>query len=54
LLDNRIPRWIKILATFGVAPIPGPIDEIILFFVFCIIFIFYRNILKEVWERQND
>ncbi len=51
--DKRIPKWIKILAAFGLAPIPGPIDEIVLLFVLPILFIFYRPILKEAWNDRG-
>lgn len=51
--ENRLPRWLKGLAAFGVAPIPGPVDEVVLFVVAGILAIFYRPLLKEAWHSAK-
>ena len=51
--ENRLPRWLKGLAAFAVLPIPGPVDEVVLFIVAGILAIFYRPLLKEAWESSK-
>ena len=50
LRHGGIPRPIRWLAAFGVAPIPGPIDEAVLLLVALILFLFYRRELREAWK----
>ena len=45
-----IPRPIRWLAAFGLAPIPGPFDEAVLLLVALILFLFYRGELRQAWE----
>jgi hypothetical protein len=47
--DERIPRWLRVIAAFGVAPIPGPVDEIVLLLVAPVLALFYRRELREAW-----
>jgi hypothetical protein len=50
LRHGRIPRPIRWLAAFGVAPIPGPVDEAVLLLVAAILFVFYRRELRQAWR----
>jgi len=52
--EDKLPRWLKIMAAFGIAPIPGPVDEIILFLVAIILIIFYRTLVLTTWENQKE
>jgi hypothetical protein len=49
--DKRIPRPLRWLAALGVAPIPGPFDEILLLLVAVPLFLFYRRQLAEAWRQ---
>jgi hypothetical protein len=49
--DNRIPRLLRWLAALGVAPIPGPFDEILLVLVAVPLVLFYRRPLAEAWRQ---
>lgn len=37
----------------GVAPIPGPFDEAILVLVGGILWLFYRDLLREAWQQTE-
>ena len=50
LRHGGIPRPIRWLAAFGLAPIPGPIDEAVLLLVAAILFVFYRRELRQAWR----
>ena len=52
--DTRIPRPLRWLAALGLAPIPGPFDEILLLLVAVPLFLFYRRPLAEAWRRAAD
>jgi len=45
-----IPRPIRWLAAFGLAPIPGPFDEVVLLLVGLVLFVFYRQELGQAWN----
>ena len=49
LRDGGIPRWLRGLAAFGVAPLPGPVDEIVLVVVAAILWLGYRERLRAAW-----
>ena len=51
LRNGGIPRPVRWLAAFGLAPIPGPIDEAVLVLVALILFLFYRRELREAWKQ---
>ena len=53
LRNGGIPRPVRWLAAFGVAPIPGPIDEAVLVLVALILFLFYRRELREAWKQAE-
>ena len=46
-----IPRPIRWLAAVGLLPIPGPFDEAVLLLVALILFLFYRDRLREAWDE---
>ena len=48
--DGRIPRWLRGLAVLGVAPVPGPFDELVLLLVAAILWIGYRERLRAAWR----
>jgi hypothetical protein len=49
--DGRIPKPLRGIAAFGVLPIPGPIDEAALVIVGALLWIFYRDTLRDAWTR---
>lgn len=52
--DGGIPRWLRWLAAVGLAPIPGPFDEIVLLLVALILFVFYRGRLRNAWREAAN
>jgi hypothetical protein len=52
-VDGRIPRPLRWLVVFGVAPVPGPLDEIALLVAGTMLFVFYRPMMTEAWERAR-
>jgi hypothetical protein len=50
LRHGGVPRPIRWLAVFGLAPIPGPVDEAVLLVVAAILFVFYRRELQQAWR----
>ena len=51
--DGRIPRPIRWGGAFGLLPIPGPFDEVVLVIIGGILWVFYRDRLKEAWTRAG-
>jgi hypothetical protein len=51
--DERIPRPLRFLLLLGVAPIPGPFDEVLLLFLAPVLAVFYRAPLRDAWERTG-
>ena len=49
--DERIPRWLRLVAGFGLLPIPGPVDEAVLLLIAPVFYGFYRAPLAEAWAR---
>ena len=49
--DERIPRRLRWLAVFAVAPVPGPVDEIVLILLAPVFALFYREPLRDAWRR---
>jgi hypothetical protein len=52
--DPRIPRPLRWLAVLGLAPIPGPFDEMLLLIVGVPLMLFYRVPLTEAWTRAGE
>jgi hypothetical protein len=51
--DGGLPRWLRGLAAIGVAPIPGPVDEVVLLVVAAILWVGYRDRLRDAWARAR-
>jgi hypothetical protein len=51
--DGRIPRPVRWGGAAGLMPVPGPFDEIVLLLVGAILWVFYRDQLREAWERAS-
>lgn len=52
--DGRIPKPLRGLAAFGVLPIPGPVDEVVLLLVGVVLWLFYRQTLREAWAASGS
>jgi hypothetical protein len=52
--DSRIPRPLRWLAALGLAPVPGPIDEVVLLIVAVPLGLFYRRPLVEAWHQAGQ
>jgi hypothetical protein len=50
LRDGGLPRWLRGLAAFGLAPVPGPFDEAVLLVVAAILWVRYRGRLRAAWR----
>ncbi|HUZ98268.1 MAG TPA: hypothetical protein VMU74_02820 [Gaiellaceae bacterium] len=50
LRDGGLPRWLRLLAAVGLAPIPGPFDEVVLLLVAAILWLGYRDRLRRAWR----
>jgi hypothetical protein len=48
--DGSLPRWLRVLAAVGLAPIPGPFDEAVLLVVAAILWLGYRDRLRTAWR----
>jgi hypothetical protein len=48
--DGGLPRWLRGLAAIGLAPIPGPLDEIVLLLVAAILWLGHRERLRAAWR----
>jgi len=49
--DGRIPKPLRWIAGIALLPIPGPVDEAILLLIAPILFMFYREPMREAWQR---
>jgi hypothetical protein len=45
-----MPRPLRWLAVVGLLPIPGPLDEGVLLIVAGLLWVFYRDRLKDAWS----
>lgn len=52
--DEQIPQPLRWLAAFGLAPIPGPIDEGALLIVATLFATFYRERMCEAWRAAES
>lgn len=50
--DGGLPRWLRGLAAIGLAPIPGPFDEVVLLVVAAILWLGYRERLRAAWRES--
>jgi hypothetical protein len=52
--DGRIPRPLRWLTVVGLLPLPGPFDEAILLLVAALLFLFYRESLRDAWKQADE
>ena len=52
--DERIPKPLRWLTGLGVLPIPGPFDEALLLVVAPILYVFYRQPMREAWRDAKS
>jgi hypothetical protein len=52
--DGRIPRPLRGLVAFGLLPIPGPVDELVLILVGVVLWLFYRRTLTDAWAASGS
>jgi hypothetical protein len=52
--DTRIPRPLRWLAALGLAPIPGPFDEVVLVIAAVPLLAFYREPLRDAWRSAAE
>jgi len=50
--DGGLPRWLRGLAAVGLAPIPGPVDELVLLVVAAVLWLGYRDRLRAAWRES--
>ena len=50
--DGGLPRWLRGLAAVGLAPLPGPFDELVLLVVAAILWFAYRDRLRRAWQKS--
>jgi hypothetical protein len=50
--DSRIPKPLRWIAGLALLPIPGPVDEVILILIAPILWVFYREPMREAWLRD--
>ena len=53
LLTLFVLAWLA-LAAFGLLPIPGPLDEVALVVVGCLLWLFWRDSLREAWQHAGN
>lgn len=51
--DGRIPKPLRWAAAFGLLPVPGPLDEAVLFLVGLLLWVFYRERLTGAWQEAR-
>jgi hypothetical protein len=54
LTEGSIPRPLRALTAFALLPIPGPVDEAVLVVVALVLWLFYRDRLRDAWRRAVD
>ena len=52
--DGVLPRWLRGLTAIGLAPIPGPFDEVVLLVVAAILWLGYRERLRAAWHDAGS
>jgi len=49
-IDPGLPKWVKWMIVFGLLPLPGPLDELVLCFAVVVVVVRYR----QIWVRTYD
>ena len=52
--DTRIPKPLRWIAGLALLPLPGPVDEVILLLIAPILFVFYREPMRDAWQRADS
>ena len=52
--DPTIPRPLRWGGAFGLLPIPGPVDEIVLVVIASILAVFYRRQFRRAWREASN
>ncbi len=52
--DERVPRGLRWVAGIGLLPIPGPFDEALLVLVAPFFLVFYRDQMRDAWQRAGE
>jgi hypothetical protein len=52
--DGRIPKPLRWAAVFGLLPIPGPVDELVLLMVAAALWLFWRELLVDAWRLEDE
>ncbi len=53
LRDGGIPRPLRWLAVAGLAPVPGPFDEVALLIAALVLLVFFRERLVRAWREAG-
>jgi hypothetical protein len=54
VLDGRIPRPLRWGGAVALLPVPGPFDEFVLLLVGGVLWLFYRDRLREAWQLAEE
>jgi hypothetical protein len=49
--DARIPKPLRWLAGIALLPVPGPFDEAVILIIAPILFVFYREPMRNAWQQ---
>jgi hypothetical protein len=52
--EPRIPRPLRWLAGLALLPVPGPFDEAVLLFIAPVLFVFYRQAMRDAWVAAGS
>lgn len=52
--EKNLPKGLVAVLFIGLLPIPCPIDELALVVGLIVAFVFYRDILRDTWDRCYD
>ena len=50
--DPSIPRWLRWMLLFGLLPIPGPVDDLVVVVAAVILVTFYRHRIRHHYDRE--
>lgn len=48
--DRRVPKLLRWVAAVALLPIPGPVDEALLLFIAPLLFMFWRQPMRDAWR----
>ena len=50
--DPLIPKWLRLLLLFGLLPIPGPVDDLVVVVVAAVIVVRYRHRVQHHYAHE--